>query len=90
MSKSVVVIDTPEDCMLCEFWNSDTGECYASGVENTLIVGYEDNKPDECPLVELPDENPSNPELKPGVYYSESAYEVYKNGWNDLRGKLEK
>ncbi len=45
-------------------------------------VMAEEAKPDWCPLLELPEKNPNNPELEPGIYYTEKWYEVYKRGWN--------
>ena len=76
-------MNMPECCAdcYCGYFERDTKElnlvCGATG-EDANNVG----KPDWCPLRELPEKNPSNPELAPGVYYTEKVCEVYKNGWN--------
>lgn len=54
MSKAVLVMDMPEDCTMCKFWNSKDDECYATGVEE-LSLNSEEAKPDWCPLRELPE-----------------------------------
>lgn len=83
MAKAVLVMDMPECCAdcYCGHFERDTKElnlvCGATG-EDANNVG----KPDWCPLRELPEKNPNNPELKPGVYYTEKGYEVFKSGWN--------
>lgn len=82
MAKAVLVMDMPEQacqkCALCyETENDDEYLCCAVG---KLLPDGE--KPDWCPLRELPEKNPNNPELKPGVYYTEKGYEVFKSGWN--------
>lgn len=97
MSKAVLVIDMPErcaDCQLsCPLRNSSHAKnsyacCYLT-LKDISKTDYYDKKPDWCPLRELPEKNPNNPELgnqagisQPGVYYTEKGYEVYKRGWN--------
>lgn len=54
MAKAVLVMDMPEDCPMCKFWNSKDDECYATGVEE-LSLNSEEAKPDWCPLRELPE-----------------------------------
>lgn len=49
MAKAVLVMDNPEDCTMCKFWNSKDDECYATGVEE-LSLNSEEAKPDWCPL----------------------------------------
>lgn len=49
MPKAVLVMDMPEDCTMCKFWNSKDDECYATGVEE-LSLNSEEAKPDWCPL----------------------------------------
>lgn len=96
MSKAVLVMDMPESCSKCKFSYEFYGakKCH---ILNLLCNGGKSIIPTEkyakyrhraCPLVRLPDENPSNPELRPGVHYSEAAYEVYKNGWKTLWDKI--
>lgn len=53
MAKAVLIVDMPEDCTMCKFWNSKDDECYATGVEE-LSLNSEEAKPDWCPLRELP------------------------------------
>lgn len=54
MAKAVLVMDMPEDCTMCKFWNSKDDECYATGVEE-ISLNSEEAKPDWCPLRELPE-----------------------------------
>ena len=56
MPKAVLVMDMPEDCTMCKFWNSKDDECYATGVEE-LSLNSEEAKPDWCPLRELPEKS---------------------------------
>ncbi len=53
MSKSILVIDTPENCEQCRFSGSDGDVCC---LEDKLILEQEyfDKKPDWCPLRGLP------------------------------------
>lgn len=89
MVKAVLVMDMPESCDMCDFaddtqpprYGERTLYCNAPGIGYD-VTDYIACRPDWCPLRELPEKNPSNPELKPGVYYSEKGYEVYKRGWN--------
>lgn len=87
MSKSVLVIDTPENCLDCQF-------CYEldEGVESCCSIsdddkdtslmkkidceyGYCQGKPDWCPLMDLPEkDNFDDP-------YDE-YYTGYRDGWN--------
>lgn len=81
MAKAILIIDIPQNCFACKLQN------YANcKVVEGCHVG--NNRPDWCPLQELPEKNPNNPELAPGTYYREDVYEVYKKGWNDLYDKL--
>lgn len=71
MSKSVLVIDTPEDCGKCkfisEFW------CRAMGdrrVPNNDVI------PDWCPLIDLPEKDNFD-----DLY--DEYYTGYHDGWND-------
>jgi hypothetical protein len=96
MSKAVLVMDMPESCDMCDFADDTQPPRYG---ERTLycnapcigedVTDYIACRPDWCPLRELPEKNPNNPELgnqagisQPGVYYTEKGYEVYKRGWN--------
>ena len=76
MAKAVLVMDMPEDCPMCKFWNSKDDECYATGVEE-LSLNSEEAKPDWCPLRELPEKIP---ELKSG--YEDLSTSIRRVGWN--------
>lgn len=55
MAKAVLIVDMPEDCTMCKFWNTDDDECYATGSEELSLGDCEKTKPDWCPLRELPE-----------------------------------
>lgn len=76
MAKAVLIIDMPEDCTMCKFWNSKDDECYATGVEE-LSLNSEESKSDWCPLRELPEKIP---ELKSG--YEDLSTSIRRVGWN--------
>lgn len=76
MPKAVLVMDMPEDCTMCKFWNSKDDECYATGVEE-LSLNSEEAKPDWCPLRALPEKIP---ELKSG--YEDISTSIRRVGWN--------
>lgn len=85
MSKAVLVLDMPEGCNDCVLNN-----CHFCDVTNENIESYmyditEVDKPDWCPLKELPDERPNE-------VYSFSIFEyehkAFDNGWNSLRKKI--
>lgn len=84
MPKAILIMDNMPECCAdcpCSFFERDNPILnLICGV--TQEDAYNVGKPDWCPLRELPEKNPSNPELAPGVYYTEKGYEVYKNGWN--------
>ena len=60
MSKSILVIDTPERCSMCEFLKStDEGYCYCGRLGfdyqvNEYMRSTPKGKPDWCPLREVP------------------------------------
>lgn len=88
MPKAVLVMDMPEQicqkCKLC--YETENGDEYMCCAVGKLVPDGE--KPDWCPLRELPEKNPNNPELKPGVHYTEKGYEVFKSGWNACLDKI--
>lgn len=89
MAKAVLVMDNPEDCTMCKFWNSKDDECYATGVEK-FSLNSEEAKPDWCPLRELPEKKESDSFLIEAVKNdcfdgtdSDTAYFNGKDaGWN--------
>ena len=59
MSKSILVIDTPENCCQCRFSGSDGDYCCLKEnmVSDSNMISEEEylnKKPDWCPLQELP------------------------------------
>lgn len=58
MSKAVLVMDMPESCFGCNFMycdeESDTETCQA--METARDIDLIEDRPDWCPLRELPDE----------------------------------
>lgn len=79
MSKAVLVMDMPEDCTMCKFWNSKDDECYATGVEE-LSLNSEEAKPDWCPLRELPEKREIN--HNKNHYISNFWTDAKSVGWN--------
>ena len=86
MSKSVLVIDTPEtciDCIFCQEYrtkNKEYAYCYVTNgdSENDMkpidcIYGYRQSKPDWCPLKKLPERRK----------YDEEFFNGDVKGWND-------
>lgn len=96
MSKSVLVIDTPENCLDCRFcYESDEGVeacCSISDDDKDASLmkkidceyGYCQGKPDWCPLKPLPEKKSTTAPV--------SNYEVQKNlfaaGWNNCIDKI--
>lgn len=89
MSKSVLVIDTPEncvDCIFCQEFNTRSREyayCYVvnGNSENDMklincVYGYRQSKPDWCPLMDLPEKDDFD-----DLY--DEYYTGYHDGWND-------
>lgn len=82
MAKAVLVMDMPENCTMCKFWNAEDDECYATGVEE-LSLNSEEAKPDWCPLLELPEEKESDPVMDCDIDFG------IAEGWNMFRDELE-
>ena len=88
MSKSVLVMDTPETCLDCMFcFELDEGVnacCSVTNDENNKGLcrdiqcdgGYCQSKPDWCPLKELHEEE----------YYD--GCDLWERGWNSGRNHL--
>lgn len=86
MSKSVLVIDTPESCLDCQFcYELDEGEAYCSisdDDKDTSLMkkidceyGYCQGKPDWCPLKPLPEKDDFDDPY-------DEYYTGYRDGWN--------
>lgn len=90
MSKSVLVIDTPENCLDCQFcYELDEGVeacCSISDDDKDTSLmkkidcehGYCQGKPDWCPLKLLPEE-----EDDCSNNYYDDYYRGHANGWNE-------
>ena len=59
MNKSVLVIDTPNNCALCQMGNYDMSKggvyCQLNKKENISWKDAQKEKPDWCPLGDLPE-----------------------------------
>ncbi|OLA71439.1 MAG: hypothetical protein BHW52_03310 [Ruminococcus sp. 37_24] len=87
MSKSVLVIDTPENCLDCQFcYELDEGVeacCSISDDDKDTSImkkidceyGYCQGKPDWCPLMDLPEKDDFD-----DLY--DEYYTGYHDGWN--------
>lgn len=76
MSKSILVIDTPENCEQCRFSGCDEDVCC---LEDQLISEreYFDKKPDWCPLKDVPDKKEITDDN-----FSLSVDNVWNKAWN--------
>ena len=79
MAKAVLIMDMPEDCTMCKFWNSKDDECYATGAEE-LSLNSEEAKPDWCPLLELPEKSDHPEHCDNGMFDA---------GWNAFLDAIE-
>ncbi len=87
MGKSVLVIDTPENCLDCQFcYELDEGVeacCSISDDDEDASLmkkidceyGYCQGKPDWCPLMDLPEKDDFD-----DLY--DEYYTGYHDGWN--------
>lgn len=97
MSKSVLVIDTPENCYDCPFGISYCGELEYEGLcelaeclgcnEILMTEKYYDceskSKPDWCPLKPLPEKMKLTGVYGREYFQSNGKMPSYKIGWND-------
>lgn len=93
MSKSVLVVDTPETCLDCELcFELDEGVdaiclVMSDDKDNSLCKkiickdGYCQEKPEWCPLKELPEEEHNE-------YYLDEYCDGYDDGWNTFRSRV--
>lgn len=88
MSRSIVVVDTPETCVNCIFCqeygigSKKYAYCYVTNgdSENDMklidcIYGYCQSKPDWCPLMDLPEKDN-------GDYPANTSDAGFAEGWN--------
>lgn len=93
MSKSVLVVDTPETCLDCELcFELDEGVdaiclVMSDDKDNSLCKkiickdGYCQEKPDWCPLKEVPEEEHND-------YKYDEYCDGYDDGWNGFRDRI--
>lgn len=93
MSKSVLVMDTPETCLDCMFcFELDEGInacCSVMSDKNDKGLcrdiqcdgGYCQSKPNWCPLKEVPEEVHND-------YKYDEYCDGYDDGWNGFRGRI--
>ena len=80
MAKAVLVMDMPESCFGCNFLycNADAGIDSCQAMEVSRIVDSETyERPDWCPLRELPEKIP---DLEHG--YENVEKSIIRTGWN--------
>lgn len=75
MSKSVVVIDTPEKCINCPLLNS-SDECIMQDEDANFSADTFGDLRAGCPLVELPEKIPEP------IGFEEMSTSVKRVGWN--------
>lgn len=85
MSKSMLVMDTPENCVKCSLYHYPSCRCYVtSRIQNNISDDY---KPDWCPLQEVPKKKPYNGEdgitgISLSRKVNEALHEAAALGWN--------
>lgn len=98
-NKSILVVDTPEVCLDCDFCREinegveaccmvcddlEDSDCY-----RMIDVDYCQNKPKWCPLCDMPEEKVVEPESMNGVYGIENARRSnFQKGWNTCINKI--
>ena len=82
MSKAIFVTDMPNSCSECDFHNYHFCDLNYESVESFLYdENTIDDKPNWCPLKELPDEEHND------LQYDEYS-DGYDNGWNSFRREI--
>lgn len=76
MSKSILVIDTPENCGKCEFYDKENDECK----KEEFAVCYEHRMGDRCPLKPIPSKQYTNPMNGYIAGYNACIDEILKGG----------
>lgn len=85
MSKSVLIINTPKNCMDCPLaeFNPECELCYGAG--KNLDIMFANKKPDWCPLREITRKSPTKLPLMADM---PMEYTDYEKGWNDCIKKI--
>lgn len=84
MSKSILVIDTPENCESCPLFRIDIDsipEDYCFSELRKREISDLNKKPDWCPLLVFPEKEDCK-------NYLDDDAEAYCNGWNSCIDKI--
>ena len=85
MSKSILVIDTPESCRECKIRFDDeySNWCSYDNPEPNGVFEYvkNGNKPDWCPLKEVPDKLEGDNSIR-------YQWGDYEDGWNNCLAEI--
>ena len=82
MGKSILVIDMPECCAKCPLKSQMYDNQYiCQGNHRRMVIPGNKNKPDWCPLRDLPEKEDCK-------NYLDNDAEVYCNGWNSCIDKI--
>lgn len=80
MSKSILLIDTPENCIGCDFSDCELREYYCERAKRYLKGSDgEESRPDWCPLPDLPEKKPKVKYHGNGCF---GVNEAMKNSFN--------
>lgn len=74
MSKSVLVIDTPEDCIQCPLLTG-SDECMVQDDDTNFNADTLDDLRQRCPLRDLPEKNTKS-------YFPDEFGDGYATDWN--------
>lgn len=78
MSRAVLVLDgMPLNCSYCPCYNARWSECYAVSKKIETPVALDGERPDWCPLKEMPEKKP---ELVMDIVHHESLECGFYNG----------
>lgn len=76
MSKSILVVDTPENCIGCDFSDCELREYYCERAKRYLKGGEgEESRPVWCPIRDLPEKR------KVPLQYP-YLHQLIADGWN--------
>lgn len=85
MSKSILIIDTPESCAKCPIFFGTYADMTCRGNGRTIDYPFPDNRIAEwCPLKEIPQKKPEI-EIRKNNDYREN---FYINGYNDCLDEI--
>lgn len=91
MNKSILVIDTPKNCITCQYrfgkWNEEVGTFHICSIcdERLREEDFGENRADFCPLKPLPQKR----ELEEsGNSLIDDCKEYYTDGWNDCLDEI--